>query len=643
MTAGASPESIPSEAPNGARAATAPGAARRWSVGRLELFVLLLVLLLMAARLEHAAWVKTITVDEILHIGQGVALVQQGDTRLQPENGMLTQRLVGWAVQLGAGTSVPTLPATLGMNQRWTFVQQVLYGGGDDPRRLVWAARQVSILCGLGLGLLVWGWSRRLWGASGALLSLLLVTLSPDVLAHAALANSDAPFWFAGMLALALGWRLLSRPDASTVIGAGLALGVALTSKFSALLLPPVLGLLWLWRALAPRGPVSSQAAARDAAVTLGALMLAGVVAFATLWAVYGFRFAAGPRLGAELDWAWLPAGPSAPVSWLREAQWLPESFLWGLQHVLMSTSARLNFFAGEISSQGSLAYFPLALAWKTPVGTLILWGAMLVAGLAAWRRQRGSPLPLAPLLVFSAAYLIAALTSQLNIGVRHVIPAVLPWFVLAGSLPRTLPSGRGWIAPAMLLLVAVESLAIHPHHLAFFNLAAGGPARGHRLLVDSNLDWGQDLDALVAYSRRLPAGEPLHYAYFGTASPRRHGLRGVVLKNVGSRENPVSPLELQPGVYAISATLLPNLYEFPELRGAWRTELEPRYRALRARTATGAASADEIQWYNRMVFARLAQVLRARRPDDTVNYSILVYRLDRAAVDAVRDGPLPP
>jgi len=39
--------------------------------------------------------------------------------------------------------------------------------------------------------------------------------------------------------------------------------------------------------------------------------------------------------------------------------------------------------------------------------------------------------------------------------------------------------------------------LRVSPHYLAFFNELAGGPGSGHRVLVDSNLDWGQDLKGL--------------------------------------------------------------------------------------------------------------------------------------------------
>ena len=42
--------------------------------------------------------------------------------------------------------------------------------------------------------------------------------------------------------------------------------------------------------------------------------------------------------------------------------------------------------------------------------------------------------------------------------------------------------------------------MSVYPHFTAFFNRAAGGPANGPRYLLDSNLDWGQDVKKLKAW-----------------------------------------------------------------------------------------------------------------------------------------------
>jgi hypothetical protein len=425
-------------------------------------------------------------------------------------------------------------------------------------------------------------------------------------------------------------------------------LGATFATKASALLLLPTLGLLWLAYALSRRAGAAATAAEGSVAprISLLALLAAGGVAWLTLWACYGFERFTGPAAG-HLDWREVSQfGISLPVAALRESGLLPDTFLWGLQHVLQGAAARVSFLAGEIDVHGRWAFFPLALGWKTPLATLLLLVIAGVLGAAALRRPavRQRWPEWLPLLSFAGIYLLASLTAQLNIGVRHVVPAILPLFVLAGGVAAHLPPRRAWLVPVLLAVLAAESLSIHPHHLAFFNAAAGGPSRGYRLLVDSNLDWGQDLDALARYSRALPDGVLLHYAYFGTASPHRHGVRGTLLRTLGSGENPRAPIELRPGIYAVSATLLPNMFEPLPLRGAWRAENEPAYRSLRERADRGEGfTAEDTAQLNRLTFIRLLHLLRAREPEGSIHYSILLYRLEAADVEAIVRGPLPP
>ena len=119
----------------------------------------------------------------------------------------------------------------------------------------------------------------------------------------------------------------------------------------------------------------------------------------------------------------------------------------------------------------------------------------------------------------------------------------------------------RASIVGLLLLWLAVSTLRIHPHQEAFFNALAGPWQNWSNILVDSNLDWGQDLPALreVMAARGI---ESVNLAYFGKAVPEAYGvayrpLPGY-LRFMGGREiaayNPYTP---EPGWYAISATSL--------------------------------------------------------------------------------------
>src|SRR5439155_5938092 len=169
---------------------------------------------------------------------------------------------------------------------------------------------------------------------------------------------------------------------------------------------------------------------------------------------------------------------------------------------------------------------------------------------------------------------------------------------------------------------------------LSYFNELVGGPREGWRWLVDSNLDWGQDMKRLARYL--AARGEPpVKLAYFGLGDPSRYGIRcEMVISSVAVGE----PAELTGGTYVVSATQLVGAM-FPEARDAyWREpgNLE-RYAALARAVsqppapdepaATRAQRAYAAQVLDVLQRGRLINRLAHRSPDDRVGYSLFVYR----------------
>ena len=207
--------------------------------------------------------------------------------------------------------------------------------------------------------------------------------------------------------------------------------------------------------------------------------------------------------------------------------------------------------------------YFLFCVLVKTP---LALFGLLLAS--AAWivRKLRehklaGSPalayellFPLIPLLVLLLVYWGVAITSSLNIGHRHTLPTYPAMFILAGGAARWLARPTrvaGGVVIVLLLAFVAESARGYPHYLAYFNPLVPRET-AYRRLVDSNLDWGQDLPGLKQWLDQH-AGEskeqPLYLAYFGTGSPEYYGIRALRLPVM---VDPVQTLELQGGTYCI-------------------------------------------------------------------------------------------
>ncbi len=249
-------------------------------------------------------------------------------------------------------------------------------------------------------------------------------------------------------------------------------------------------------------------------------------------------------RLDREL--AAPPASRAARlVDFARRHRLLPEAYLYGLAYTWRTSQARSAFLNGEVSVRGWRWFFPYTFVVKTPLpvfGIILLSlaaAALPACGAGARLRLSGSwgmlyeTLPLWALL---GCYWAAAMVVHLNIGHRHVMPTYAPLFILCGAAARwwrgfPWAAGRAsagcWLrraaagtAGGLLMLLAWETLSLFPNYIAYFNAIAGGPGRGYRHLVDSSLDWGQDLPGLRRYveKHRLPG--PVYLSYFGNGSP---------------------------------------------------------------------------------------------------------------------------
>lgn len=394
-------------------------------------------------------------------------------------------------------------------------------------------------------------------------------------------------------------------------------------------------------------------------------------------------------------------------INFARERQLLPEAFLYGYAHVWKTSDRRIAFFRGEIRDIGWRSFFPFLFAVKTPLPLLAL---LLVAICAALLTASGRP-PLydtLPLLALLAVYWTAALASALNIGHRHLLPIYPPLLILAGGAAARLllqPRPAVRVAGLSLLFVhAAETAYRFPNYIAYFN-GLLAPSRAYRAVVDSSLDWGQELPAIARYLDERP-GEKAHLAYFGIGRPANHGIRAqhiggspgidwrllpplhvltdttpaaireflrahpqfdpdIVFKLEG-RGDTLSALllhrtsahRLEPGLYVISATMLPPLYHgkvdtfwnpaheraYQQLRQTLRPFLEGDKAAKLALTPTRPPR----EWlalledFYDLRFSRLATFLRRREPDDVINHGVLVYRLTQADLDRALDGPLP-
>jgi hypothetical protein len=414
--------------------------------------------------------------------------------------------------------------------------------------RLVFAARLPIALLALLLGAVASRWAREWFGSLGAILTLLLLTFDPNLIAHAGVAATDLGTAFFVLLALYTFQRFLRRSSVGWGAAAGVTLGLALSAKLSTALLFPVQGLLVLVYGL------SNDTGRTDRWRPLFRLVVSyvGIVGLAALvlWALYGFQIGLVPELGMTL-----PA-PAHAVPWLR------------LQEHMQQGHAA--FLMGEVSHEGWWYYFPVALVLKTPLPILLAW-VFSFAALILGRRRRW-PEELA-LLLFPALYFGFSLTSSLNIGYRHLLP-ILPLLAISvGRLNSALPTKvadltvlkrsalGGWVGLGLGLWLIVGTLSVYPQYLAYFNEVADGPDGGYRFLVDSNTDWGQALKALARHQEEHGI-DRVRLSMFTFLDPAIYGVRYEPLTPMHGDTPAVFPSRFNPppGVYVISTTTLQGI-----------------------------------------------------------------------------------
>ncbi len=612
---------------------------------------------------------ESMTADEIAHLTAGHVYNTRNDYRLQPENGNLPQRWAALPMRMGGVPLPPTDRKDWRESDVWDYGHAFFYEQGLPADEYLWAGRAMITLFSAATGLLIFYWSKSLWGGRGAWLSLVLFVFCPNILAHAALATSDACMMFFFLAAVGAWWRHLQRPGVAGGLLSAAVFGLAFVAKFSALLLLPIHGLIAAcWVA----GHAGDEGWRKPLLRVVRSGVLHAVAAWAVIWLFYGFRYSAFvPELAAGAafshDWNWVLSGLGplgVVIARCREWHALPEAWLHGLAFVVKFSKARGAFLNGEYSVFGWVRFFPYAFLVKTPLPFLLLLAGALIAATRRmselWRTLGKSAVltrlrPFTPLVVLFVVYWVTSLTSHLNIGHRHILPIYPVLFIAIGWLARWLDRRHFAAAVAIVALLGwdvVESWRIRPHYLAYFNQLAGGPANGWRHLVDSSLDWGQDLPGLADWLKENnspPNRAPVYLAYFGTGAPKYEGINATMLPTVPevgpARNRPWTGLG--PGLYCLSATMLQHAYS--SVRGDWTPALEQEYQALRANEQLFLASGPNgpspagfsvEKWraiwkrYEILRFARLCHYLRARPSDAMIGYSILIYRLDADEVD---------
>jgi 4-amino-4-deoxy-L-arabinose transferase-like glycosyltransferase len=488
------------------------------------------IIALAVVRVRSASQVFNATVDEPMHIACGLDWLRGVPYTAFPDNPPLTRILAALPAWIAG---VPTPPSSMPINERGN---SILYSG--DYVRNIAEARLGNLLF-LVIGIAAVGaWAARRFGSAAGLVAASLFAWLPPIRAHAGLATTDMAMTALFPLGLLLleRWLDASTPVRSAALGAAVGLGAL--SKFSFLMFFLIAAMI----------VIVTRAARREARASRAGVFLSLSVVALIVWA--GYRFETGTLARAHPATSYL-VGELVPPAARGAATWVARNVPIPAPLYVVGAAAleaddlhgHEAFLLGETRLHGWWYYFPVALFYKTPLPFLIL--ASLGSALVLARERRSADVVLIPLVL-----LACLLPASIDIGVRHILPLYAPLAAMAGHaivvLWRKL-AGR-LAAVALALWMAAGTEGAHPDYLPWFNETAG--SHPERILLDSNLDWGQDYLRLAKTLNERNIDRVLVLLNGGTIRLENHIRPGI-------SGGAIEPWKKAPGWYAVSETPL--------------------------------------------------------------------------------------
>ncbi|MBL7154988.1 MAG: glycosyltransferase family 39 protein [Candidatus Portnoybacteria bacterium] len=581
------------------------------------------------------------TMDELAHIPAGYSYISQKDMRINPEHPPLLKDLAGLSVWFGSKLTASPInfPSQAkswqeGVNDQWDFGNVFLYQSNNNADQIIFWARLPMLLIMLLLGFYIFRWARELYGNRAGLLALFLYSLSPTFLAHSRYVTTDVGATAAFFIATYYLVKWLRQSSKKNLIKAGLVFGLAMLTKFSlVLLIPYFIFLAIVWGILQ-----------KCFFKTIFALALIGIIGMALIWPVYLFHTWDYPleRQLADTQFHFRDFAVkqmSDPVIWMADKPLLRpygQFFLGFLMVLRRATGGNTTYFLGEVSNMGWHYYFPIVFLIKVPLAflililiTLFLTIQKIVKVNSEQQTANNKKIKLFivrcslfiknyftefALLSFLALYWATSITSNLNIGVRHVLPTFpILYLLISGQITKWLTIkdiGRTikttvficlktyfkyLILIILLFWYAFGTIKVYPNFLAYFNEAVGGASNGYKYVTDSNLDWGQDLKRLTQFVEENKINK-IYVNYFGGGSAKYY--LGEKFQDWWGDRNPA---DLPPNSWlAVSATLLQGGRAWPASGFNEKT--------------------DYYNWLNHY------------EPVTTIGHSIFVYRIPKDA-----------
>ena len=553
------------------------------------------VLLVMFGQLLAVISRKSVTVDELVLIPAGYYHVVTTDFSLIREHPPLCKFLAGLPILfIQPDEPIPDqkdreMPR---IDFEWKYAMSFW---GDNLTRadsIAFWARVPMIMLSLGLGLVVFMFTRDLFGDWAAVFAVALFSLEPTVLAHARVVQTDIPATFGFLLTAFSLRRYLRDRTMGLAIALGVSASIAALAKFSMVIVVPILAVVFLVLIWTERE--------RRRAILLHALVCGSVILF-IINAAYFFNH--NPI--SEEDSQWIITSFPRAHAWVALSVrlfrfLLPTDYIIGVYWQLNHTNnGHPSSLLGMYGRTGWWYYYQVAFALKTTLPFLLLSITSLFW--AFYKLVRKTEFRLLFVLIPFTLYTVLLMMSPIAIGIRYYLPAFPFLFALGGGMLDFLRRrANGRLASGSMLVVviafgwmSIEALRAFPNHMPYMNqLASSRPHWWY--LSDSNVEWGDDLKELASYLHAKGETRVLTMALGDFLTPSFYGIQRFNLLG--------PPVHPTPKYTALGASFLNGSTVLEVINGKVVSEEE------------------RVNWFDSF---------RRRTPEAVIGNSIYVYRTD--------------
>jgi len=584
---------------------------------------------LLSVQIIFSSSQKSVTVDEIMYIAAGFYHLKTGDFQFNMTNPPLAKCLSAIPL-LGLNLELPDLkkgPEKLNIIEQWQFSRQFLYGNVVNAEKILLLSRIPTLILSIILGIYLFSWAKRLFNERAGILALVFYVFSPNILAHSRLATLDLALTVFMFISLYYFWLFMIQPKLKNIILCGICVSLSIMTKSTGFFLI-IIFFIFIVISIARDNKYGiyhrlpfikhtphSRNRYNQFITSIWFFLIIGAVSIFILNTGYLFQDSFEPlskgnnksNIHQKLPINNFFTRYVADII-LETPFPLPKPYVQTLKSQFLITEEKTEsqYFAGRLYPSARKYFMIAALLIKTPIPVLLLFIYSLVT-----LKNRKENID-SEILIITQIIFILGLFSYLNIynaGLRYILP-IYPLIFLITSQTERLIHVENYIKKfSFIVLICwyiTGTIFIYPDYLAYFNETIGGAKNGYKYMVQSNLDWGQDLKQLKRYLDEKGI-KKIKLGYYGSADANYYNidyeyLPSVGLKPQGSKQNWWYEIDSeakidcrqQKGLIAVSATLLRS--------PGWMTRL----------------------------FGSCYQWLNEHEPVDNIGHSILIYKIDQ-------------